>query len=660
MVMPQLIPQMMGAAPEGPGVLPLLPQELLNLQGPVGGTFALPDPNVLLEALSQVPPEEPTRPCPSDDVLKARKKRIQDFWRRRNSRMAEDDQIYKRRNPLEKRRGDVRLGEGLTHIGNDPWVLVEKVSNMMARQEAVLSIPLKDPGLKDLAQKVKDFCYWFRDKTNRYYGNRGNNNLTRAEVHSLNLRGWLTGRVMLDPQDPDFPYRYDIFDPLTVYPEFGGKSGLRWVFHIYRETKAAILSDFGWSQEVLDLIEERTKGLDDYAKVEVAAYFDDTWHVLFLDDKAIWRAPHGYGVVPWVIRTATGPPTWMTDVDAYADTPGAKTFAPQKVVRADTYWWGTSIFEGIKETYSTLNKVTSAILTAAMSAPNPAVAIYGDESTEEEGKTLDTGIGGTTHFNRAKGEDYKIVESGFKASETNMTLQFLMDQRNRGTLPAVMYGEGAQYLSGFAVNLLQAGSQDLLFPIIAAHESYLEGVFYIILKLLGEIYPAPVNMVGTDPNTGYRSRISQLTGAEVKMVGYDVTVKYKNVFPRDLAMMTDVAVKLLNAQLADLDTLRGEEYLGFKNAQLINRKVLADQAWKDPLVVKAAIPSALLMADPPVYLLWKQAREEEQRLQMMQMMLGGMGAPPGQGPQGQSPQTPPLEPQVPTPQGASRVQGAPF
>lgn len=618
---------------------------------PMGGglplDMELPDPEELNRVLSELPPDPsiPIRPRPTAEVLLDRKRRMIRFWRPRNLRMLDDERIYKLLKPVEDRLGGDELpGEML--ILNDPFILTEKVANMLSSTDPGVAMILRDPGQKTAAQKVQDFLYWWRDEANERWQGNLNNSLSRDELYYLCLRGWLCGRIMLDPGDSKFPWRYDLIDPMHVFPQKGNK-GLRWVFNVYRDSKINVLNDMGWSNDVLLRIEQKLSGLTDEADVEIASFFDDVWHVMFLNEEEIWSAPHNYGFVPWIITIAYGPPVRRVD-PVWTSVIGRRP-VPRDAISAYDYtrWWGVSIFQGIKDVYQKMNKLASAILTEAMKAPNPPVAIFTNQQGEAEGKVIDTSAGATNYLVMGQ-ENFQVVQYGFKPSELMPLLQLLTDARNRGALPSVMYGEGTNYLSGFAVSLLQAGSRDLILPLIRSHEFYLQQLFKAALRLFAEFYPFPVDMVSTQPQTGDRVMLTTITSDEVKSVGYSCKVTYKDILPKDSQQSAATAAMLVDKKIISLDTARGDEYLNLKNPILENDKVLADLAFFDPEVIKALIPLALIKTDPEKYLVWLEAEIKKAQMAMLAAQqgmpppgAGGPGGPPGMGgPPGGAPPPP--------------------
>jgi hypothetical protein len=578
----------------------------------------LPDFEKLNKVLLEMPPDPslPLRPRPSKETLLQYKDRIVKYWRPRNLRMIDDEKMYKMITDVDDRLGQEDIAGSETLVFNDPYVLVEKITNMLSSQEPSVDMTSVDPGQRDLTQKTQDYCYWWREEANTRWVSNLNNTIDRDEVHYLCLRGWIAGRLMLDPGDPDFPFRYDVIDPIHVYPQKGPK-GLRWVYHIYKDSKVNVLSDLGWNNDVLNRIMEQLGDKEDNADVEIAAYYDDVWHVLFIDGEEIWSACHNYGFVPWIIGIGVGPPIRRTDPQFGSALGSGRGYNERQEYTA---WIGVSVFQSIKDIQRSINKLGSAILTEAMKAPNPPIVIKTNPQGEAEGKTIDTAIGSTSYLLNGQ-EDFQVVQFGFRPSELAPLMQMLTDARNRGTLPSVMYGEGANYLSGFATSLLQSGSRDLLFPLIKAKEHFEQNKLRMMLRLTAELYPFPVNMLATDPDTGMRTALTSISPDEIKQVGYQVRVAYKNIFPQDRHQAAMIASLLIKDNVISRDTARGEEFVNLKNPALEAKKVFEDIALTDPNVIRAIMPSYLQVVNPMYATAYERAQLEQKQQELMQMML---------------------------------------
>lgn len=142
-----------------------------------------------------------------------------------------------------------------------------------------------------------------------------------------------------------------------------------------------------------------------------------------------------------------------------------------------------------------------------------------------------------------------------------------------------------------------------------------------MLKLTAETYPFPINMVGTDPDTGTRTRMTTITGEEIARIGYANKVTYKNLLPQDKQQLAAISKALVDSKIIDLDTARGPEFINLRNPSLINKKVLSDMAYLNPDVVKSAIIPALAETDPQLLNLYIETLDREEQMKQMQMQM---------------------------------------
>jgi hypothetical protein len=577
--------------------------------------------------------EQPSRPKPTKEFVMEAKDRLYRYWQPRNERFEEDQKLYELYDKTDRGNNDWNnVGrESLSKIGetiilNDPYVLVEKLANMLSSQEPTVSVPVRDPAAKQFSQRTEDFLKWWRETAARRWLNTLHGPLTRDEAHYLCVRGWITGRISWNPEDTSFPWDYQLFDPVNVYPQVG-RRGLEYVIHYYKATLGEVRADFGNSPELLKKIDlaltpkgkknarKKNTTIDLDEEVEVVGYYDDEWYALYVNDNEVRTDPHMYGFVPWVIVTANGSPIRQTPWD--------KTNYVRRI--------GTSVFEGMRGVYQKLNRLVSAIATEVSKIPNPAGIVYTDELGVTQAKEVDTSPGATNTLILDR-EKYQVLETNRQAIELSQPLlQILQDRLNRSTLPPVLWGEGANTLSGFAVSLLSAGARDVVYPLVRGIEGYRAVLHEDVLKLyakFGDQLEQPVEMIATvrsGEEGGVRRAAIVYKPEEVNESGTYNEVTYRSLAPQDRAAMANIAAMLVREQIIDRETARGDEFLGLENPSLINEKVIGEMVLSDPEVIKLLIPFALQKTDPVMYLAYLQAEQQKLLQAMDQMRQHGMG-----------------------------------
>jgi hypothetical protein len=599
-------------------VMPMMGMDQSLLQAPMmlgpNATFSPPDQQglefvgqtiapIIQSQIEQAVGDPPDHPKPKAKEILEHKERLVRYWQPRNKRFQEDQEMYELA-AAESESDEVGVGEAIAL--NDPYVIIEKVANMVGSQEPSISVPCRDAASKEFAQKTEDALYWIRQTWAQRHEETLHGPLSREEAHYASLRGWICGRVTWNPNDPKFPWEYTLVDPVNVYPQIGSR-GIEFVIHTYKATIGDLRADYGGDKDMLRKINNATyKGkskkevkYDD--EVEVVAYADKWYHGLIVNDIEVKIESHNYGFLPWEIRIPSGSPIRQTPWD--------KSKYVSRI--------GPSIFEGIKSTYSNLNRLVSMIVTEVSKVPNPPSAIFTDAEGVLRQKTLDTSPGATNYF-IADREKYQIVETSRGAMEmVQPVLGIYTDRMNRGSLPPMLYGEGAQTLSGFAVSLLSAGARDVVFPLVRCLEGYRAAIQQKALKLyemLGETLPAPVEMIATQKEgaqAGVRQSNIVFKPEYITASGSYNEVTYRSLAPQDRAAMANIAAMLVREQIIDRETARGDEFLGLQNPGLIDQKVLAEMIYQNKDVVQLMVPMALQKTDPTGYLTYLYATQQK-------------------------------------------------
>lgn len=166
----------------------------------------------------------------------------------------------------------------------------------------------KSAATKRESQECEDALREWRRKNALRWSESGHAALPWCEATSLILTGVVVGRVAIDPEDSACPIRYDLVDPTTCYPEFGGRQGLRRVVRKYCDTVANVAGDYGvdpadlMRSRVRDAATGRDRPIREDDTVEVVEYWDSLRRGVCLADGTVVlpMVEHKYYVVPFV------------------------------------------------------------------------------------------------------------------------------------------------------------------------------------------------------------------------------------------------------------------------------------------------------------------------------------------------------------------------
>src|SRR5690606_8962545 len=247
------------------------------------GLFDLP-PELAEEAqappIAQPPEPQPSREAPTEEEVRDRIDRAVEFWSERDRRMDEDLSLYRLATDLAGVE-EFEASGGEVVVRNLPYVTVEKLANMISAEKPLLSVLAPSPDMTEEAEQVEDLCRWMREEWALIHRRTINGSLPRDEAHFALLRGWVAARLeyVFDTPPGEVPVEMVLVDPRTVYP-MPGDRGIRYVAHVQRLTLSAVLERY---PDAADLFEDQ----DETQSVELRAYYDDWWHAVMVDDKAV-------------------------------------------------------------------------------------------------------------------------------------------------------------------------------------------------------------------------------------------------------------------------------------------------------------------------------------------------------------------------------------
>lgn len=529
------------------------------------------------------PPREPTQD--EQDAKKPRAKkptleqiaqwvrRDREHWNKRDRRMQRHHKLWR----LDKTQSD--RTEGLIVVTtNDPKVFIEKAAAMAVAKDHRIEVAPKGEQQLEAAERIENACRWKRSFERRRWREGLHNYLDYDQAQCLFLRGWLTARVMLDPDSRTFVDE-TMFDPLTVYPRVAGNRISR-VCHVYKTTVDDLREDFGELPPSFD-------ARDDADSVEVQSVYVNSppyFHCVVVAGEFV-KEPTALDYWPWVLATAKG-----------AFSHHVTDFEPADVAAEHV---GQGFLDAMEDAYRDLQDLFTIGMNLLAKQENPPII-----TTDPNGKPLeiDTGIGGRTPL--APGQDAKPIEIGARLQNVESMLTAFQDRENKAGFPAVAWGEGAGIQSGYQASLLMASIDAALVAYIRCLEGFHSARYEKWLELYRdhgladgiEIVARVGATVGGKPSPralrGKRAWGTVLLPEDIEANGTDVDVVYEQISPQDRMSLTSMAVQLVAAGIIDLRTAR-ETYVGLDDADVINERVLADLVYKDQSVVQLLSELAL-------------------------------------------------------------------
>ena len=548
----------------------------------------------------------PSLPKPELEDVERWVRADREHWVKRDQRMMRHHKLWRLDKPQSARPD---LAGMILVSTNDPKVFIEKASAMAVAKDHRIEVPPRGEQHVGAAERIENACRWKRSYERRIWRDGLHNYLDYDQAQCLFLRGWLTTRVMLDPDSRTFVDE-TLFDPMTVYPRVGGKRVTR-VCHVYNATVADLKDDFGDLPVTLD-------GKDDDAKVEVRSVYLNSppyWHCVVVNGDWV-KEPTRLGYWPWVMATAKGAFTHHSTTLEDAST------AAEHV--------GQGFLDAMEDAYRDLCDLLTIEMNLLAKQENPPMLTY-----DSSGKPLeiDTGIGGRTPLVMGQ-QKAEPIEVGARLSNVQLALTAFQDRENKAGFPAVAWGEGAGIQSGYQAALLMGAIEHSMVAFLRCLEAFHSARYEKWLELFRDHGDADIEIVARVGATvdgkhapkslrGRRAWGTVLTVKDVEDNGSDVDVIYEDISPSDRMALTNMAVQLVAAGIIDLNTARSK-YVGLDDPDVINERVLSDLVYKDPGVVQLLSELALRRTGR-----WNEL--EALRAGQAQKQGGAPGGPPGAG-----------------------------
>ena len=565
-----------------------------------------------------------------------------DFWKARNDRFMESQQYWEigtrygqHDTPIINDRivneETTQKMTGATEVLelNDGYLVVDKITSMIAGAAWGLDVPPKTPGMEDAAQDIEDWLRWLDRELEAQHISALNSSTLRDEIHYAALRGWITGMVLPSPETPKRPLKYVLEDPMFVYPRYTGDKLIR-VVRRYSMTALEAQSSFPAAFEFL-------LDFDEDEELEVTEYYDEIYRMAMLSEGRTTNprggrrtvlqplTRHGYigidgsPINPWIIVAPRGTPSRRVgDIKSKEDRKKAAGFI------------GLDVLHPIKHIIDALERLASMQMTEVAKGVDPPKVVYYDGSNKPE--VLDLGIGAENYM-MLNQEKVEILNTTSMKPDAGALLTMLNDRLQKGSIPGVLYGQAGFALAGYAINLLSQGAQDVVRPLLDGIKAYREIKYRRMLEMyvgVAAAFAGPVQFGAQDPVSEQMYTGSKtIDPVMIRANGVYVEVTYDDLMPRDLPGIVAAVVSANQAGMMPLyDAMKR---IGMKDPKQAMQRLAEGLNFQDPMVQKHL---ARIAGSKSGNILLKQAIQaamyEEQMMQMMQQQMMAQQAGGGQ------------------------------
>jgi hypothetical protein len=518
------------------------------------------------------------------------------YWTQRDQRMAEDQDLFEMRTGSSEGKQSVTL--------NDGQVLVRKASAMVAAKPPRIRVASCYPEGDDLAQRVEDFLYWWRTEAERRFVQGVRNPLVYDEALWIFLRGWICGRLMLNPNKPEFPWDYTLIDPETVYPRLAGNTTL-YICQKWRPTVADVLGE--WPDAEQTLSDRKPQ-----EQVDFAAIYTDTQLAVMVNNELIKPVEdHGYGFNPIIIGLAAG--------------------APYRATERRQDWqkfMGTGILEAARQPIQDKQDLALMMKTLLSKEAEPPTVLY----TEDEDRVveMDMRSGGRMVF--GVNDKIQALNTGPNIQNLMPLMELFQDSLSRGGLGPAVFADGNKFTSGFHEAVAAGSARDMMFPFVRGLERYYETLYDRVLQLYGQYgltrQDQAIHYTATNQQTGRRTAWQAIQPQEIQSADLRVEVAFRDVTPQNQASLAQIGNQAAQSHLLDYDYIR-DNYFEVDDPGSMDERVIGDLIKQNPQLIQMLAPLAAMMSTNPLI------RQGAQMLLQQQAMQGQQ--PGGPGPTGGPP-----------------------
>ena len=506
------------------------------------------------------------------------------FWDPRNKRMLRSQSFWEVGKRVQTRLQAIREKEDEVQESevvelNDGYLIVDKITSMVAGATWGLNVPPKTLETSEVAQKLEDMLYWAEEELNAEHMLALNAPLIRDEVHSATMRGWICGLLVPNPANPELPWTNYLEDPLLVYPRYSRRRLLR-VIHRYDTSVLEAHDDFPEAVEFF-------RGSKPDERVEITGYYDELYKMVLMSRgntpsfnkgaESLVVQPlqkHGYvdirgtPVNPWIIVTPRGTPFRQSDKSQKQDDIIASI--------------GLDVLYPVLDIIERIEKLASQLHTEIAKGVDPPVLWYFDGVNPPN--KIDLGIGATNYavLNEQKVE---ILNTSSIKPDFAPFIELLTDRLQRGSVPNILYGQAAFTLAGYAINLLNQGARDVIDPILKGVQQFRQLRFRRMLEMYAnaDYLPPELSIRSRDLDTDQMfTGTVQVSQEEIRKNGVFVEVTYDSVLPPDKVQAITAGLAAKNGGLLSTYDIYTTLMPWIKSPKQALLRLDEDALWNDP------------------------------------------------------------------------------
>lgn len=475
--------------------------------------------------------------------------RLGDFWRLRDVQRAQEEEVRSLVEPVKK--------QGFENITlNEPKVLWDTATALLSLSWPRFRIPMAtniEEEEKKRASKTERFFLGLLREMDNAQLQRGQSSWLRQLAFWV-CSGWYSCQPLVLEDDDGLYVQADLYDPSTVYPEWGARS-LHRVVRKYETTLA-------YARTLCEANEwEFSKAGEDTNEITVINYWEkrkgEVWNAVLMANEFV-KPPtleEHFRDVPFIVAPVSGTP----------------------VIAGDRNWQtkvGESIIHSNLGMYRQQNRWVSLMMQLIAWAAEPPIQDF-TKTGRPKLKKQDMGTG--TIIPRELEERIEVLKTVGVPGEMNTLLSLFGQSVQRGGLPYIIYGGIPFELSGFAINQLLSAIRYKMSPYIQGMQDALGRIMLELLRQF-KAQGSKITLITTDPDKLGKGQFfsEEFVPEDIPAVTtLEVTLNISN--PQDRVQQIMAAKQALAPpQLLSRETL-WEDFLDVQDTSQEYARIIGDQ-----------------------------------------------------------------------------------
>ena len=482
---------------------------------------------------------------------------LKQYWQERDVRILQDREVLNLTKPIVK--------EGkIDWVLNDPKTLYETAVALLSSYSPRFRLPLTinyTTEQKEKISKAERFLLGIlRYLDNKQYA-RGQSYWLRELAYWI-CSGWYAVFVIVTEKDGKVDFRADLFDPITVYPEWDADGLIKLVRTYETDGRTAKAMAESWKVDISV----------DSATVKVINYWrkknDTVYNAIYVGDEVVKPLrEEPFERIP-IFVGAIGNPDRVS---------------PDWFVRA-----GENIIAANKDLYAYRNVLLSLMTQIVADTAYPNI-ITGSTTGEPVVKAEDVRGYGTVIPKRLE-ETIELLKHAATPPEVATIISFLGQAMQKGGLPDIVYGGAPFELSGFAISQLMASIRYKISPYLNTMQNVISEVATEFLNQYKKAKYPKVSLSTTNPKEISKGLffVEEFSPKDVPDSLY-VDVIIPLVSPLDKTQQIMFARQAMQPpQLLSRETI-WDDVLDVQDAEQEYTRIIQDQTLEMPIVKQIAM-----------------------------------------------------------------------